>query len=110
MSQNPQAALLNLIDSYLADLKQEAETVTTIAKLLNNSIEGRQTLMRELEAFFWARQSTQPPVPQEQMQQMQQRADSLIRDFDRMVGHTEAGVKAQSNAQQDLPGATAGGL
>ncbi len=111
MATSSQTALLQLIEAYLQDLRHEAETLSTVARLINRSIEERRAVMAELEAYFTGRQGAAasspgvhghpawagvPPVAAPA-----QRTDDLLRDLDALMsqpkprtGHWPSGYHA----------------
>ncbi len=57
MSQNIQDNLVKLLDAYLEDLKNEADTVTHIVNYINDSTAARAALAEQLESYFWTREN-----------------------------------------------------
>ena len=99
MATSSQTALLQLIEAYLQDLRREAETLSTVARLLNRSIEERRAVMAELDAYFTNRQAAPvvgpgvhghpawsgvPPVAAPS-----HRTDELLRDLDAMMSQSK---------------------
>jgi hypothetical protein len=107
MAHSSQTALLDLIESYLQDLRHEAETLSTVARLINQSIESRRQIMGELAAYFAGSQFHGVAVPgrsgqpadmqggaawpdQSRDAQGGNGADRLLRDLDSMIGQAPA--------------------
>ena len=94
MNQNIQDNLVKLLDSYLEDLKTEADTVTHIVNYINDSTAARAALAEQLESYFWTRESkaaTGDPTATRDPAQIQGKAEALLKGLsDFNVGQPDA--------------------
>lgn len=84
MNQNIQDNLVKLLDSYLEDLKTEADTVTHIVNYINESTAARAALAEQLESYFWTRESRNAAAekaaqPARDPAQIQGKAEALLK-------------------------------
>lgn len=86
MNNDIQDNLVKLLDAYLEDLKNEADTVTHIVNYINESTAARAALAEQLEAYFWTREkkaaavkSMAEPNIQRTPSEIQGKADALLK-------------------------------
>lgn len=99
MNHNIQDNLVKLLDAYLEDLKNEADTVTHIVNYINDSTAARAALAEQLESYFWTREnkaaSETATAPTREQAQIQGKAEALLKglaDFNMAQPDTAKGM------------------